>query len=201
MTLRSSASEQTQRLFIAIELPHDILRTVERVQNQLKPAIPGRAAKWVRPEGIHLTLKFLGDVPRVQTDGIIEEMQAAARGHTAFFLSIEGLGCFPNTRNPRVLWLGLTGDVRDLAALQADVESHIAPLGYPSEERGFHPHLTLARSAREAHRDELAAIGKAAEKGLGTLGSWRIDAISLMRSDLRSDGAVYTRVAHVPLER
>jgi RNA 2',3'-cyclic 3'-phosphodiesterase len=201
MNLRSSGSELTQRLFIAIELPRDILRTVEKIQSQLKSVIPGRAAKWVRPEGIHLTLKFLGDVPLSQINSVIDEMQAAARGHTQFFLTIEGLGCFPNTKNPRVLWLGLTGDVRDLAALQAGIEERIAPMGYPSEERGFHPHLTLARSAREAHRDELALIGKEAEKGLGTLGSWRIDEVSLMRSDLRPDGAVYTQVAKVPLDR
>jgi RNA 2',3'-cyclic 3'-phosphodiesterase len=201
MTLRSSGSELTQRLFIAIELPRDILRTVEKVQSQLKSAIPGRAAKWVRPEGIHLTLKFLGDVPISQIDTIIDEMQAAVSGHIQFFLTIEGLGCFPNTNNPRVLWLGLTGDVRDLAALQAGIEERIAPMGYPPESRGFHPHLTLARSAQDARREELVAIGKAAEKGLGTLGSWRIDEVSLMRSDLRPDGAVYTQVTNVPLDR
>jgi RNA 2',3'-cyclic 3'-phosphodiesterase len=201
MSSPSSGSELTQRLFIAIELPRDILRTVERVQSQLKSSMPGRGAKWVRPEGIHLTLKFLGDVPISQIDAIIDEIAAAAHGHTQFFLTIEGLGCFPNTKNPRVLWLGLTGDVRDLAALQAGIEERIAPMGYPPENRGFHPHLTLARSARDARRDELAAIGKAAEKGLGTLGSWRVDEVSLMRSNLRPDGAVYSQVAKVPLDR
>jgi RNA 2',3'-cyclic 3'-phosphodiesterase len=201
MSTRPPGLEDTRRLFIAIELPRDILRTVEKVQNQLKATIPPRAAKWVRPEGIHLTLKFLGDVPLLQIDAVVEEMQAAVRGHTPFFLTIEGLGCFPNTKNPRVLWLGLTGDVRDLAALQAGIEEHITPLGYPAEDRGFHPHLTLARSARDARRNELAGIGKAAEKGLGTLGSWRIDAVSLMRSDLHPDGAVYTQAAHILLDR
>jgi 2'-5' RNA ligase len=195
------SSGQQLRLFIAVELPGDILATIERTQNQLKNAIPSRAAKWVRPNGIHLTLKFLGDVPARELEAIIEKMQAAARGHIAFFLNIEGLGCFPNTKNPRVLWLGLTGNVRHLAALQASVEEEIAPMGYPTEDRGFHPHLTLARSAREAPRDDIAAIGRAAEKGLGSLGSWRVEGISLMRSNLHPDGAVYTQEAYVQLDR
>lgn len=194
-------SGEMRRLFIAIELPRDLLREVEKTQAEIKRLIPQRAAKWVNPSGIHLTLKFLGDVPAAQIDHVVEGMQEAARGFAAFFLTIEGLGCFPSARSPRVLWLGLTGNVRQLASLQARIESEIAPIGYPTEERGFHPHLTLARTAREAHREEIAAIGKVAESGIGTLGTWRVESISLMRSQLRPDGAVYTQEASIPLDR
>ncbi len=189
------------RLFVALELPRELLRRIARVQDSLKLSIPDRAVKWVRPEGIHLTLKFLGDVPISQLDDIAAALERAVRGHSAFALEIEGLGCFPNIRAPRVLWMGMLGDVRQLAALQSSLEAEIAPLGYPSEERGFHPHLTLARAAREASRADLAAVGAAAEKGIGNLGGWRVESVSLIRSQLRSDGAVYTRVGEVKLER
>jgi 2'-5' RNA ligase len=186
-------------MFIAIELPDNLLRAIEKLQNSLKRATPGRAAKWVSPEGIHLTLKFLGDVQVSRIDEVVREMQAALEGHQSFYLNVEGLGCFPNLHNPRVLWLGLTGGVRELAALQNDIEQFVAPLGFPTEDRPFHPHLTLARTAREASRDEITAIGQAAERGVGTLGGWRVDGVSLMRSQLRPSGAVYTQEAEVLL--
>lgn len=192
---------ETQRLFIALELPLDLLRIVEKTQSDLKRTIPAKAVKWVSPSGIHLTLKFLGDVPVRQIDSIISGIQEAIRGQSAFYLSIEGLGCFPNAKNPRVLWLGLTGNVRQLATLQSNIEAQIAPMGYPTEDRGFHPHLTLARAARDARREEVALMGKAAEHGLGALGSWRVDAISLMRSELRPEGALYTQEASIQLDR
>jgi RNA 2',3'-cyclic 3'-phosphodiesterase len=192
---------ESHRLFIAIELPLDLLRVVEKTQSDLKRSIPANAARWVSPSGIHLTLKFLGDVPVRQIEPIIAGMQEAVRGQSTFYLSIEGLGCFPNAKNPRVLWLGLTGNVRQLATLQSSIEAQIAPMGYPTEDRGFHPHLTLARAAREARREEVAAMGKAAERGIGALGSWRVDAVSLMRSQLRPEGALYTQEAIIQLDR
>lgn len=195
----SLGSEEQWRMFIAIELPDNLVRAIEKLQNSLRRAIPGRAAKWVSPEGIHLTLKFLGDVQVSRIDEVVREMRAALEGHQSFYLNVEGLGCFPNLRNPRVLWLGLTGGVRELAALQNDIEQFVAPLGFPTEDRPFHPHLTLARTAREARRDEIAAIGQAAERGVGTLGGWRVDGVSLMRSQLRPSGAVYTQEAEVLL--
>jgi len=192
---------ERRRLFIAVELPPNVLKTIEQVQSDLKRTIPGRGAKWVSPDSVHLTLKFLGDVPAQHIDTIIAGIQKAANGFSAFFLMMEGLGCFPNTRNPRVLWLGLTGNVRGLSALQASIEGQIAPMGYPTEDRAFHPHLTLARIARDARQDEIESIGKAAEHGLGTLGSWRVDGVSLMRSELSPTGSIYTREAIVLLDR
>ncbi len=188
------------RLFIAVELPEPVVKSVAKVQGDLKRAIPDRAARWVRPEGIHLTLKFLGDVPIDQLDNLRGGMSDAASGHETFFLGIQGLGCFPNLKQPRVLWLGLVGEVQALAALQESVEACIAPLGFPSESRGFQPHLTLARSGRDATREELAALGRAAERGLGQIASWQVKNFSLMRSQLRPEGAVYTRVWDVSLE-
>ncbi len=193
---------ETWRMFIALELPEVALEAIDRAQRRLKQAIPERAVRWVRPEGIHLTLKFLGDVPREQVAAVQEGLAAAAAGHRPLALGVEGIGCFPNTQRPRVVWLGVTGDLRQLEALQRSVEQHIAPLGFPTEGRGFTPHLTLGRTQRNASRDEVAQIGRAVEKGIdGWLATWQADTLSLMRSQLRPDGAVYTQVHRVDLER
>lgn len=189
----------TQRLFIAIELPANVLKTIAQVQADLKRVVPERAVRWTRPEGIHLTLKFLGDVRASQLDEIKAALAQAA-GHASFGLSVQGLGCFPNLARPRVLWVGVTGDIKSLRALQADVEKNIAPLGFPAEERGFSPHLTLARTSQGAGRDETALIGKVVQdRDVGQLVSWQVDAVSLMRSQLKPDGAQYTQIAEVSL--
>src|SRR5258706_13368947 len=98
------------RLFIAIELPADVLATLRQTQDQLKQIISARAAKWVRPEGIHLTLKFLGDVPASRVGALMDGVEKAVEGHDKFEVSRHGLGCFPNVQRPRVLWVGVGGE-------------------------------------------------------------------------------------------
>lgn len=188
------------RLFIALELPRNVLAVLARIQSDLKRTAPPGAARWVQPEGIHLTLKFLGDVPVGQLADLKAALEQAVSGHEPFELAIEGLGCFPNTQRPRVLWAGVTGDLNRLNALQAAVERYIAPLGYPTERDTFSPHLTLARTARQATRDEIAALGRLAEqKDIGQAARWRVEAVSLMRSQLKPDGAVYTELHQAKL--
>lgn len=191
---------ESWRLFIALELPPDVLKAITRLQDDLKRAIPARAARWVRPEGIHLTLKFLGDVRADRLDELKAAMAEAVTGHPGFELSLEGLGCFPNAERPRVLWVGVTGEIGPLRSLQSDVEKTITPLGFPAEERGFSPHLTLARTARGANREDAAQIGQISiEHDVGLLASWRVRSVSLMRSTLKPDGAEYTQVAESAL--
>jgi 2'-5' RNA ligase len=185
----------TWRLFIALELPENVLRAIGRLQADLKKTTAPRAARWTRPEGIHLTLKFLGDVPAARADELGSALREAASRGQPFDLQAQGLGCFPNLARPRVLWLGLAGDLGKLRALQADVEERTARLGFAAEERGFSPHLTLARTAQAASRTEAAAIGAAASQhDPGLVAAWRVSALSLMRSHLRPDGAVYQQV-------
>lgn len=188
------------RLFIALELPGEVLAAIARAQDSLKRAIPEQAVRWVRPEAIHLTLKFLGDVPREQMAAVQEGLSSACAGHHPLALGIEGVGCFPNSLRPRVVWLGVTGDVQKLAALQESVERHIAPLGFPTEGRGFTPHLTLGRTQRSASRDAIAQIGRAVDRGIdGQLATWQVDGVSLIRSQLRPEGALYTTLFRVGL--
>src|SRR5512137_3049086 len=108
------------RLFIAIELPTEIKQGIARTQEQLRKA--GANAGWTRPEGIHLTLKFLGEVPDAKAQEILATMSGAVQGSGAFDLAVEGVGAFPNVKNPRVLWAGVAGDTEKLATLQAAVE-------------------------------------------------------------------------------
>lgn len=188
------------RLFVAIELPHEVLRAIGRLQADIQRAVPDRTASWVRPEGIHLTLKFLGDAPVTQVDALAAALANAAAEHHCFKLSLEGVGCFPSTYRPRVLWIGVGGDLRQLSALQASVEKHISPLGYPPEDRSFSPHLTLARARRGARPEEVAALGRAADThSLKQAVAWQVDAISLIRSRLDPGGAIYTQVGRAKL--
>jgi 2'-5' RNA ligase len=188
------------RLFIALELPRNVLTTLAHIQSDLKRTTPPGAVRWVQPKGIHLTLKFLGDVPVSQLTDLKAALEQATSSHEPFELAIEGLGCFPNTQRPRVLWAGVTGELSRLNALQSAIERFIAPLGYPTERDTFSPHLTLGRTARQAGRDETAALGRLVEQtDIGQVARWRVEAVSLMRSQLKPDGAVYTELHQAKL--
>lgn len=191
---------ETWRLFIAAELPEDVLKVIGRVQTDLKRTLGTRSLRWTRPEGIHLTLKFLGDTPSGRVDDLKAGLLKAVSGRKPFTLRVGGLGCFPNLDRPRVLWIGLSGDLPDLRFLQSAVEETIAPLGFPTEARAFSPHLTLARTAQGASRPEIAAIGSAVSGyDRSPLAEWRVGGISLIRSHLKPDGAVYTPIAAAEL--
>jgi 2'-5' RNA ligase len=191
---------ESWRLFIAIELPPNVLKAITQVQDDLKQAVPEHAIRWTRPEGIHLTLKFLGDVQTKHLNDLKTALSQIAAEHTVLELGIEGLGCFPNYARPRVLWVGLIGDTRSLQSLQTTVERYIAPLGFPTEKRGFKPHLTLGRTARSANRGDVTKIGGITqEHDIGHLTAWQVKSLSLMRSHLKPTGAQYTQIAEATL--
>jgi 2'-5' RNA ligase len=193
---------ETWRLFIAVELPEGALRAIGAVQNDLKKRLPERALRWVRPEGIHLTLQFLGDVEQDRVDALKDALARAAADRRWIDLAIEGLGCFPNPRHPRVLWLGIGGEIAKLRLLQQAVEAGTKPLGFQPEGRPFSPHLTLARVQRNASRADVGKIGAAVERGgVGRVADFPADGVSLIRSQLRPSGAEYTQVAHVAFDR
>ena len=190
---------EQMRCFVAIELEEAIHQEIRRTQTLLKSNPSGRHGRWVRPEGIHLTLKFLGDVPADQIDTIAQAIRDATAGVAPFRVSYGGLGCFPNTRFPRVIWIGVEDPEGTLLRLQKAVETHLSALGYPPERRAFHPHLTLART-RRVSKGEQVALGKLVERTqVDRLGDMLVREISLMRSELRPSGAVYTQLAAAPL--
>jgi RNA 2',3'-cyclic 3'-phosphodiesterase len=184
------------RLFIAIELPEEIKKGLAKVQEQLKGG--GAGASWTRPEGIHLTLKFLGEVPEQKVPEIMGGLTEAVQGTARFRVEVGGAGAFPSVKNPRVLWTGVAGDLPKLAALQAAVEGAMVKVGFEPEDRKFSPHLTLARIKYLRPRDNWQKV----VEGIRDvhLGGFEADRVSLMKSELKPSGAVYTEVGRIELK-
>jgi len=189
------------RAFVAIELPGEVKSALAALQAQLRSG-GHHPVKWVDPESVHLTLKFLGNIPASRAGDIIKAMQESTLGIPPFSLEVTGLGVFPNTRKVRVVWVGLGGETDVLNRLQQRIESNLVPLGFACESRPFSPHLTLCR-ARES-------ISPAEQQNLGQLVSTtacnlqcRFDVveISLMRSQLTPGGAIYHRLGAVKLDK
>jgi 2'-5' RNA ligase len=192
--------DEILRTFIAIELDEPLRLAIGRVQGKFKRQAPPGSVKWVAPDGIHLTLKFLGDTPASRLSEIEAALRAACAGYMPFECSVEGRGCFPNFRRPRVIWVAVRDKGQMLARLQAAVEKHVAPLGWPTEERGFSPHLTLGRVAKGANGAMEAAIGQMVEKSVvEQIGAQRVTAVNLIQSELHPTGAVYTTLINMPL--
>jgi len=190
------------RLFIAIELPAALKQALIDLQDDLKRQLPPKAVRWTRPEGIHLTLKFLGDTPSDRVDAVAAAMSQAAAGFAPFSLQVAGLGCFPNLRRPRVIWTGLPDPPRSLAGLQRATDLHLARLGWERDKRAFNPHLTLGRvndRVSGAERQAIAELLGRAE--VGTLGVVPVSEVILFQSDLLSSGAVYTTLRGAALTR
>ncbi|HSH77232.1 MAG TPA: RNA 2',3'-cyclic phosphodiesterase [Herpetosiphonaceae bacterium] len=191
--------EETLRLFIAIELPDEVRAVLAEAQRRLQGQ--GLAVRWVDVAGAHLTLKFLGATPGNRVEAIEAALQRAARLHAPLMLRTAGLGVFPRPNEPRVVWIGVEGDVARLRALHGDVERYVAPLGYPTEKRPFSPHLTLGRTVKGATRPEFTKIGTAvAAAEAPPAAMWPVGMVSLMRSELRPSGAFYTAMAHISLD-
>jgi 2'-5' RNA ligase len=174
------------RVFVAVELPEGTRAALEGVQARLAAArLPLRL---VRPEGIHLTLAFIGDIPAARVPALTGAIEQAAAGVPVFTLRAEGLGMFPNARRPRVVWAGVQGDPADRArldAVHAALIPALAAAGFTADPR-FDPHLTLARVTDRATPAEAATIGTTVQ-GLALPGGldFTVAHISLMRSDLR----------------
>ena len=180
------ASDQV-RAFIALELQAEMRAALGRLMAEMRHRFAG--LRWVRPEGVHLTLRFLGDTSPSQVDGLRERLGAAAAGCPRAEVSVGGLGLFPERGSPRVLWLGL-GLPEPMIALQTACEAAAVAVGFAPETRPFSPHLTLGRWRDRAPRPELPAAD---------LGRASLDTLVLFRSQTRPDGAVYTELARFGL--
>jgi 2'-5' RNA ligase len=187
------------RAFVAIELSDEVKADLGRQVELLRQANL-RGLRLVRPEGVHLTLKFLGETSQSQVAQVAEVVRRIAGSHGSFSLRLADAGVFPPKGHTRVFWVGLGGDVQELARLQRGVEQALAALGFAKEARAFTPHLTLARM------NDGATPGDRRQAAELHLSSWkpgarpmRVEAVSLMRSHLNPNGATYERLAHCPL--
>jgi len=187
------------RSFIAIELPEEVREGLARLRSGLERD-EHRFVKWVDPRGIHLTLKFLGNIPFKQVTEITKAIEEAAQGISPFHLEISGIGAFPNLKQVRVFWVGISGEVDKLSMLQQNMDSVLGVLGFAKEERSFVPHLTLARIRQGASSSERRSFGDLVGSTIFE-DKYRIkvNAISLMRSQLTPAGAIYTRLSAVGL--
>jgi 2'-5' RNA ligase len=175
------------RLFIALSLPDKVRRELARIQSGLQ----GAPLRWADPAGMHLTLQFLGETPEGRVAALLTAL--AALPAAPFTLRLEGLGAFPDLRRPRVIWVGLGGELAALSRLQAAVLAATAPLGFAPEERRFHPHLTLGRVRQQAGPEERRALGRAVEGAAPPAPlAWAAGGPALFQSTLTPAGAAYT---------
>ena len=189
------------RLFIAVELTPAARRYTEEALRIFKEGLPS-GVRWVRPEGVHLTLKFLGNVSNDAIPTVESGMRRAAEGICPFTVRVQGAGCFPSSRRPRVLWLGLQGELESLLTAQSRLEDSLEALGMDRETRRFRPHLTLGRVSGGLPEGWAERLEETLQI-VGAMGSCDlpVDGLSLMESVLGKEGAVYTRRAFIAVNR
>jgi len=187
------------RSFIAIELPEEAKKGLARLRRGLERD-EHRFVKWVDPQGIHLTLKFLGNIPSKRVTEITDAIKKATGGISPFHLEISGLGAFPSLKQPRVFWVGVSGELDKLSGLQQNIDSVIAALGFAREERPFVAHLTVARIREGASPAERRSFGElVASTAFEDKYLVEVEAVRLMRSQLTPAGAIYTCLSVVGL--
>ncbi len=179
------------RTFIAIEFPSVLQEAIYNRTAQLREAASSDSVRWVPRQNLHLTLKFLGDTSPANIQFLNQMLEIEATKFSRFQLSIGGLGAFPGTKRPRILWVGAQVPP-ELKALQYHLEGAAVRLGYPSEERPFSPHLTIGRVRDNAAAGDLQQLRHTLETiQIDQIGHTEVEAITLMKSDLRPGGSVY----------
>ena len=183
------------RSFLAIELPKLILKKIEEVQRDLRST---RAdVRWVNPEKIHLTLKFFGDIEESRIDPIFKSIEEPIRNTPPYSIEVKGVGAFPQLRNPRVIWIGLVNGKEILTSFQKQIETQLEKIGFQTENRPFHPHLTLGRMKSSRGREEM--VGRMEKHREEEFGDFQVERVILFKSDLKPSGPVYTLLREIKL--
>jgi 2'-5' RNA ligase len=202
------------RTFVAIELPEAIRTCVtsvtETLQNDLRTVQMDRHVRWIAPGNLHLTIRFLGETSPAQSDKAVAGLSAVVRHHPPLRLVVNKLGCFPNLRTPRIVWLGMEGDLEPLALLQTKVEAAVQQAGFEPDLRAFSPHLTIGRCKRGLSKSTIQGLGarmkRVSQEIEASSLAWRqaltfeARELVLMQSALRSEGAQYTAVERFPFD-
>lgn len=186
---------ETYRTFVALPLSSTLKQELQALQTTLMRQCPPQSVRWVAPEGMHLTLFFLGEVETRRLPEIKNALEQVARAGLGCTCRVGGLGAFPNLRRPRVVWVGLEEATGTLRALQEAVNAALEGLGFTPEEREFKPHLTLGRVTKQATPAELEALGKVVARTATPTWQERITELVFYRSELKPNGAVYTPLA------
>ncbi len=188
------------RSFIAIELPPVMQEKIQLHTRQLRQQTAA-AVRWVTAGNIHLTLKFLGEIPPTDIERVRAMLAAEAQLCRGFVMTVGGLGTFPNSQRPRVVWIGIQAP-QPLFDLQQRIEHACRKLGLVAEERKFSPHLTLGRVSRNIHPEQNRHLSQTLlDCRISSLGEVQVSQICLFQSELKSGGAVYTPLFHAPLAK
>jgi 2'-5' RNA ligase len=182
------------RTFIAVDLPAEVKSQIGDTLAPLKPL--SRSIRWVRDRGLHLTLKFLGQVPEERLPEIFASVEKALAGHSPFHFRLSGMGGFPNLRRPRVLWIGVPDGHKELLGLAKSVEQALIPCGFPPERRPFFPHLTVGRI--KSPQSTRAVLERLPEIDYASV-PIAADAVKVMKSDLKPTGAEYSALKIIEL--
>jgi 2'-5' RNA ligase len=192
-------SPEEIRSFIAVLLPDGAKHALAALQDKLRSGSKA-PVRWVDPRNIHLTLKFLGNISPGMVGRITSGMQAAARDARPLRIKVKGLGAFPSTNKVNIIWVGLAGDIEELALLQKRIDTQLSPLGFKSEDRPFTPHLTIARLRDNASSEERRELGRLlAETSFAPPQAIDVEAIHLMKSQLTREGPIYNTIASANL--
>ncbi len=188
------------RAFIAVEIPLEIRQEIQRATSNLRRDV-GSLVRWVAMENMHLTLKFLGNIPSANVEALTQMIRAQADSFNCFDIQLNGIGSLPNPKRPRVIYIGIRAPAR-LEAFQRQLESATRRLGYTAEERAFAPHLTIGRVRQNIPVDDQQRIRSALEEStIDSLGTARVNSVHLYKSDLKPTGPLYTKLFSAHLRK
>jgi 2'-5' RNA ligase len=190
---------QVVRAFIAIPLPHELCTSLSKLQERLQSGLPKEAVRWASSGQIHLTLKFLGDVASAELTEMEKSLEEICRRFSPFSLRAEGLGCFPSVARPRVVWVGLRGDMEALQRLQSQIDPVLRPWCEGNEERAFLPHLTIGRVRETGPRMARQVGARVLGSSPPRLGEWNVQEVKLVQSKLSPKGAKHSYLASLRL--
>lgn len=185
---------QAMRTFIAIEISEEIKNTLSQIESHLKYS--GADVKWVKPEIIHLTLKFLGEIDEKKATEVNAVLDEIAKSVKAFEISLKDIGAFPKIEHPRVVWVGLDKGAAETAGIAVRIDEALSKIGFAKEERPFSPHLTIGRVRSPLNKDKLKEkmVSAASKFDLLAVAPHRVTSIILFQSTLTPQGSIYTKL-------
>ena len=183
------------RTFIAIEIPQDVISDIDEIQQALKSY--RFSIKWVRPESIHLTLKFLGNIDPAAVESINRVLKTTVDSFKPFSIQAKGLGVFPGVKRPRVIWMGIVGQKDRLAGLQRNLDKNLNDIGFARDKRPFKGHLTLGRAKGRIDARRIGSV--LTEYSNFEAQPFTVGSLILYKSELLPTGAVYTKLLEIAL--